>query len=125
MAINNSVTLIGNLGSEVRIIETEGKLFASVSLATTDSYKDGNDQWQQKETAWHNVIAFSPFVIEILKKLKEGSRLEVIGSLSYRDFHALDDEGNVLVTKEGKPIMKKEASIIARKVSLAPLGKKG
>jgi single-strand DNA-binding protein len=125
VAINNSVTLKGNLGAEARIIETSSKPFAAISLATTDSYKDANDEWQQKETIWHNIIAFSPATIQILKKLKEGSRIEVLGSLSYRAFHALDDEGNILTNNEGRPIMKKEASIIAHKIILAPLLKKG
>lgn len=124
MAINNSVTLKGNLGAEARIIETSSKPFAAVSLATTDSYKDVDDQWIQKETIWHNIIAFSPATIQVLQKLKEGSRIEVLGSLSYREFHTLDDEGSVLTNKDGKPIMKKEASIIAHKVTLAPLSKK-
>jgi single-strand DNA-binding protein len=116
MAINNTITLIGNTGSEVRIIESEGKKpFAAVSIATTDSYKDQDDKWQDKETLWHNIIAFSPSVIEQLKAFKKGTRLQITGSLSYRDFKVLD---------EGKEITKKEAQIIAYKVEQAPLVKK-
>ena len=37
MAINNTVTLIGNMGAEARIIKTEENSFAAISLATTDS----------------------------------------------------------------------------------------
>ena len=116
MAINNTVKLTGNMGSEVRIIETEENTFASVSLATTDSYKDEEGNWQDKTTLWHNIIAFSPTIIEALKSLKSGTRIEVTGSLSYRPFEVQD--GN------GKVITKKEASVIVYKVEQAPLAKK-
>ena len=116
MAINNQVKLTGNLGSEVRIIETEQSTFASVSIATTDSYKDKDGTWQDKETLWHNIVAFSPTAIEKLKSLKKGTRVEIIGALSYRPFEVQDGEGNV--------ITKKEASVIAFQVEQAPLVKK-
>lgn len=116
MAINNTVKLIGNTGSEVKIIETEGKNFAAFSLATTDSYKDKEtDEWKDKETIWHDVIVFNPKLIEALKVFKKGTRLEVIGSLSYRAFQIKDED---------KVITKREASVIANKVEEAPLVKK-
>ena len=64
MALNNTVTLTGNLGSEARIIANEENTFAAVSLATTDSYKDEQGEWHDKQTVWHNILAFSPRVIE-------------------------------------------------------------
>lgn len=116
MAYNNSVQLTGNTGAEVRIIETENRKFAAFSIATTDSYKDQDDNWQEKETVWHNVVAFNPKLIEMLKSLKKGTRLSITGSLSYRPFEVQDGEG--------KTITKKEASIVAGKIEQAPLVKK-
>ena len=105
------------MGSEVRIVHPEGKKpFASISLATTDSYKDQEGNWQDKETIWHDVIAFNPNVIKQLEFFKKGTRLEIIGSLSYREFQVND---------EGKVITKREASIIANKVEQKPLVKRG
>lgn len=115
MAINNTVTLIGNMGSEADIIETENTTFAAVSIATTDSYKDDKGEWHELATIWHNVLTFNPKLIEVLKNLKKGTRLEITGSLSYRPYK---------VMLEGKEITKQEASIIARKIELAPLPKK-
>ncbi len=116
MAINNIVTLIGNTGSEAKILEKEGKRFAAFSLATTDSYKDSQtEEWKDKTTLWHDVIVFNPKLVEQLKAFKKGTRLEITGSLSYRDFKVND---------EGKVITKREASIIANKVDQAPLVKK-
>lgn len=116
MAINNTVTLIGNIADEAKIIEGENKRFAALGIATTDSYKDKETgEWKDKETTWHEVVAFSPTVIEQLKSFKKGTRLQIIGSLSYREFKVND---------EGKIIRKKEARIIANHIEQAPLVKK-
>lgn len=117
MAITNTVTLIGNMGAEARILKTEESTFAAFSLATTDSFKDNKGEWQNKETVWHNVLVFNPKLISMLKSLKKGARLEVTGSLSYRPFEVTDGEGQT--------ITKKEAVIIARKIEQAPLPSKG
>lgn len=116
MAYNNTVKLFGNMGSEAKIIEKDGKLMAAFSLATTDSYLDEDGNWQQKETVWHNVLIFSPYVIQQVKSLKTGSRIELDGSLSYRPFATVLDDGQC--------IDKKEASIIAHQIELRPLVKK-
>jgi single-stranded DNA-binding protein len=116
MAYNNNTILTGNLGSEARIIATDESTFAAVSLATTDSYQDDDGNWHDKETVWHNILAFNPRVIEELKALKKGVRIQVTGSLSYRPFEVVNGDGEV--------ITKKEASIIAGKVELATLTKK-
>jgi single-stranded DNA-binding protein len=117
MAINNTVILTGNLGAEADIIETENTTFAAIRLATTDSYKnEETGKWEELDTIWHNLIAFNPRVIEVLKSLKTGTRIEVTGSLSYRPYKVMSN---------GKEITKKEASVIIRKVEMAPLPKKG
>lgn len=115
MAFNNTIKLTGNIGNEPRIVETETNTFAAFSIATTDSYKDENDNWQDKETIWHDVLVFNPKAIEMLKSFKKGTRLEIIGSLSYRSFD---------IELDGKTIKKKEASIVANKIDQAPLVKK-
>ncbi|MEM6359630.1 MAG: single-stranded DNA-binding protein [Bacteroidota bacterium] len=117
MAINNTVTLIGNMGSEAHTYkDKEGREFVGFSVATTDSYQNDKEEWIEKETVWHSVIAFSPSVVAILKTLKKGSRIKLEGSLSYRPFDVVNGDGEV--------IPKKEASIVARKVEQAPLVKK-
>jgi single-strand DNA-binding protein len=117
MALNNLVTLIGNMGSEVRLHhDKEGREFAGLSVATTDSYKNDKEEWVEKETIWHNVVAFSPSVVAIFKTLKKGTRIKVEGALSYRPFDVVNGDGEV--------ITKKEVSVIARRVEQAPLVKK-
>lgn len=116
MANNNTVTLIGNMGSEARIIETEESRFTAFSLATTDSYKDEAGEWQEKDTVWHNILAFNPRIIEELKALKKGSRIKITGALYYRPFEVMNGDGEV--------ITKKEASIVVSSMELSSLVKK-
>jgi single-strand DNA-binding protein len=116
MAINNTVKLTGNLGSEAKFIEKEGNSFAVFSLATTDSYKEkDSEEWKEKETVWHDIIVFNPHLIEEVKSLKKGTRIEIVGSLSYKE-HTFNDNG--------KEFKRREAKIIANKLEQAPLVKK-
>lgn len=116
MANNNTITLIGNTGDDVRIVTSGETRFASLSLATVDSYKDKEGNWQNKETVWHKIVAFSPKLVETLKSFKKGTRLKITGSLSYRDFEVPGENGGM--------ITKREASIVAREVEQVPLVKK-
>ncbi|MCG8328574.1 MAG: single-stranded DNA-binding protein [Chitinophagales bacterium] len=118
MALTNMVTLIGNMGSDAHLLtsQKDGKEFTALSIATTDSYQNDAGEWVDKETIWHNVVAFSPTVIAMLKNLKKGTRIKIEGSLSYRPYDVVNGEGDV--------ITKKEASIIAYKVEQAPLVRK-
>lgn len=116
MALNNTAILTGNMGAEAKVIEKEGKPFATFSLATTDSYKNEKEEWVQKDTIWHDILIFSPNLIEQVKAFKKGTRLKVTGSISYRPFEtSLED---------GRTVKKNEASIIAKKIEMAPLAKK-
>ncbi|MFK7979283.1 MAG: single-stranded DNA-binding protein [Saprospiraceae bacterium] len=117
MAINNTIELTGNMGAEPRFITTEGSNFASFTLYTTDSYKDEESgEWKNKESLYHNIIVFNPTIIEVLKGLNTKARLKVIGSISYREFKIIGDDGNEFT--------KREASIVAKKIEQAPLVKK-
>lgn len=48
MTRNNRVELHGFLGQDAKNIEADGKTFVALRIATTDSYKDEKDQWQEK-----------------------------------------------------------------------------
>lgn len=74
----NKVTLIGNLGKEPEIKTFGDKKMSKFSLATSESYKDKNGEWQQK-TQWHNVTAWSEV------KAEKGDTLYVEGKIEYRE----------------------------------------
>jgi single-strand DNA-binding protein len=74
----NERKIMGNLGADPEITATaNGTQRAKLQVATTRSYKDKNDEWQE-ETTWHNVIMYGPRA-EYVKAMK-GDRVYVSGS---------------------------------------------
>ncbi len=92
MSSINKVILIGHLGRdpEVRHLEN-GAVVAKFSLATTESYKDKADEWQN-QTEWHDVVMWRFLAERAEKQLKKGSLTYVEGKLTHRKW--VDKEGN-------------------------------
>lgn len=88
----NKVTLIGNLGAdpEVRRLES-GVAVAKLRLATNESYKDKDGNWQD-QTEWHNVVLWRGAAERAENQLKKGMTVYVEGKLSTRKWQ--DKEGN-------------------------------
>jgi single-strand DNA-binding protein len=84
MASLNKAILIGNLGKdpEIRTMEN-GKIVASFSLATTESYKNKAGE-KVTNTEWHNITMWSPLAEIAQKYLKKGSSVYVEGKISTR-----------------------------------------
>ncbi len=82
----NKVTLIGNLGAdpEVRHLES-GVQVARFSVATNESYKDKDGNFQQI-TEWHNVVCWRELAERAEKMLKKGMLVYVEGKISYRKY---------------------------------------
>jgi single-strand DNA-binding protein len=88
----NKVTLIGNLGGdpEVRHLEN-GAMVARFSLATNESYKDKDGNWQNL-TEWHNVVVWRELAERAEKTLKKGMMVYVEGKISYRKYTTQDGQ---------------------------------
>lgn len=86
----NKVTLIGHLGKdpEVRTLENGSKV-GSFSLATSENYKDKNDQWQSL-TEWHNVVVWRYQAEKAERELKKGSLAYVEGKITHRKYQDKD-----------------------------------
>ena len=82
----NKVTLIGHAGNdpEVRTLET-GSTVARVSLATNESYKDKDGNWQT-QTEWHNLILWRDLAERARDNVKKGSTLYVDGKIQSRKY---------------------------------------
>ena len=104
MAHLNKVQLIGNVGNdpEIRYLDSnpnqqgQNKV-ASFRLATTERYKDRNDQLQSK-TEWHNIVVWNGKATIIEKFVHKGSNLYVEGKLTTRQW--TDQQGNKRYTTE-------------------------
>jgi single-strand DNA-binding protein len=78
----NHVQLIGFLGKdpEKRQVRGNGTNFTVLSVATQQSWKDSNDEWQSK-TEWHRVVAFNRLSESIAGTLHKGDHVLVDGML--------------------------------------------
>ena len=64
MASLNKVMLIGHLGKDPEIISFEnGTKKMSVTLATTERYRDRNGEWAE-QTDWHNLVAWGNLALD-------------------------------------------------------------
>ena len=78
----NHVQLIGFLGKdpEKRQVRGNGANFTVLSVATQQSWKDSNDEWQSK-TEWHRVVAFNRLGESIAETFRKGDHVLVDGQL--------------------------------------------
>lgn len=88
----NKVTLIGRLGKdpEIRTLES-GTNIAKFSIATDESYRDKNGEWQTI-TEWHNIIMWRDLAERAEKQLKKGYLIYIDGKLTNRSWQ--DENGN-------------------------------
>ena len=82
----NKVTLVGNIGQDPVIRSTnEGKEIASLTLATTEYWKDRVTGEKKDKTEWHRVVVFNENLVNVIKNyVKKGSKLYIEGSLQTR-----------------------------------------
>jgi single-strand DNA-binding protein len=96
----NKVVLIGNVGRdpEVRVTQ-DGKEIASITLATSETWKDRTSGERKEKTEWHRVAIFSEGLVNIVKNyVKKGSKLYIEGSLHTRKW--VDNAGIERYTTE-------------------------
>ena len=89
----NKVLLIGNLGAdpEVRSTQTGGKI-VTLSIATSERWKDRTSGEQRERTEWHRVVIFNEALGRVAEQyLKKGSTCHIEGQLQTRKW--TDDQG--------------------------------
>jgi single-strand DNA-binding protein len=96
----NKVTLIGNVGRDPEIRTTQdGKEIASLTLATSESWKDRASGERKERTEWHRIVVFSDGLVNIIKNyVKKGSKLYIEGALQTRKW--VDNTGAERYTTE-------------------------
>ena len=87
----NKVTLIGLVGKEPDIRKTQdGKLIASFSLATSESWKDKSTGERKQNTEWHKIVIFGQLAEIVERYVKKGSKLYIEGQLKTREWSDKD-----------------------------------
>ena len=80
----NKVILVGNVGQAPEVRATpNGKRMATISIATSERYKDRSGERKEK-TEWHRVVVFGDLVDDVDKSVKKGSKLYIEGAMQTR-----------------------------------------
>ena len=96
----NKVILLGNLGQDpdVRTMQS-GKKVATMSLATSDSWKDKDTGEKKEKTEWHRVVVFNEGLVGVVENyIKKGTKLYIEGAIQTRKW--TDDSGTEKYTTE-------------------------
>lgn len=81
----NKVILIGNLGKDPEVRYTpNGVAVASLTLATSESWKDKQTGENVDKTEWHRVVMFNRLGEIAGEYLKKGSKVYIEGRLQTR-----------------------------------------
>ncbi len=91
-ALKNKVQLIGNIGNQPEIRNTEnGKKMARFSMATNEVYRNANGE-KITETQWHNLVAWGKVADIAEKFLNKGSEIAIEGKLVNRNYTGKDGQ---------------------------------
>ena len=95
----NEVTLIGFVGGDAQAKETKNhNKYAVVSIATTESWKDKNGNWQKRST-WHRLVGWGAIGDSMIRNLAKGSFVQVRGSIRNFEMPAKDGQGKRTLTE--------------------------
>lgn len=98
----NKAMIIGRLGADPEVRYTQNNTaVANMSVATSDRYKDGNGEWQER-TEWHRVVAWGRLAEVCQQYLKKGSQVYFEGPIQTRSWE--DKEGQKQYTTEIKAL---------------------
>ena len=104
MAGVNKAIIVGNLGRDPEIrYSANGNAVASISIATSERWKDKNTGEKQEKTEWHRVKLFGRLAELAGEYLKKGSQVYVEGRIQttkYQDKEGVDRWSTDIVARE-------------------------
>ena len=94
----NKVILVGNLGQDPEVKYTAGgAAVTTLSLATSESWKDKDTGSDQEKTEWHRVVRWRRLAEIAGEYLKKGSKVYIEGQLQTRKW---EQDGQTRYTTE-------------------------
>lgn len=95
----NKVILVGNVGGEPEVRHMpNGNAVTTLSIATSETWKDKQTGDKQERTEWHRVVCFNRLGEIAGEYVRKGSKLYVEGSLRTRKWQ--DPQGQDRYTTE-------------------------
>lgn len=87
MRTKNAVSLIGMVGKDAEVKQTNGVSYARFSLATsTGGYKRQDGTEVPEKTQWHNIVAWRNLSDFAGKYIKKGMKVAVDGMITYGEY---------------------------------------
>jgi single-strand DNA-binding protein len=82
----NKVILVGNVGKDPETrVSNHGYKTSTLTLATSQRWKDKQGGEMKEKTEWHKIVVFNPHLVEVVEKyIRKGSKLYVEGALTTR-----------------------------------------
>jgi len=89
----NKVILVGNLGKDPDVrYSPDGRQVTTITVATTEAWKDRNTGEQQEKTEWHRVVFFGRLAEIAGEYLKKGRQVYIEGKLQTRKWQGQDGQ---------------------------------
>jgi single-strand DNA-binding protein len=100
MSSLNRATIIGNVGKDPEIRATQdGRKIASLSVATSESWKDKNTGEKKESTEWHRVSVFNEGLVKVIEQyVTKGTKIMIEGQIKTRKW--MDKDGLEKYTTE-------------------------
>lgn len=86
MASVNKAVILGNLGRdpELRTMQ-DGTKVATLSVATSEKWRDKQSGEQREKTEWHRVVVFNDHIVQVIERFcHKGQKIYVEGKLQTR-----------------------------------------
>lgn len=89
----NKVILVGHLGQdpEIRYMPSGGAV-ATLSLATSETWRDKQTGEQKEKTEWHRVVLFGKLAEIAGEYLRKGAQVYIEGALRTRKGHGVSQQ---------------------------------
>lgn len=95
----NKVIIVGNVGQEPEVrYPPNGNAVTSLSVATSETWKDKESGEAQEKTEWHKIVFYSRLAEIVGEYVHKGSKIYVEGKLQTRKWQ--DKDGNDRYTTE-------------------------
>lgn len=100
MSSVNKVIIVGNLGRDPEVRHgSDGSKIVSLSVATSETWKDRATGERKERTEWHRVVVFNDRIADVCEQyLKKGSKVYLEGQLQTRKW--TDQQGVEKYTTE-------------------------
>ena len=86
--LRNKVSLIGRIGQNIemqKVGASKDYSLVKVPLATNESYKDKNGQWQDN-TQWHNLVIWGKTAERMSNMVTKGQEIMIEGRLVNKQY---------------------------------------